>query len=351
MLAAKLFAPNDIRIVECDIPSISDGEILLKTSAAALCGTDLRMIGNGYKGVDEEHPLTLGHEFSGVIEKVGKAVSGYRPGMHVTVAPNIGCGQCDMCVGGNPHLCSSYQALGINTDGAFAEYIRIPAQAVVQGNVMVLDDAVPMEVAAVFEPMSCVMNGQERARIHLNDVVLIIGAGPIGIMHAMLARASGASRVLIRDLSQERMRQCVKIDPSITAVEGDNLLEEVMKITGGRGVDVCITACPSPKAQEESPELMAVNGRILFFGGLPAGKDIVPIPTNLIHYRQLSISGSTRANIVQHRNVAKMVAAGNLDLSVLITKRFTLPEFDKAVDYAESAMGLKTVITFPAGLS
>jgi L-iditol 2-dehydrogenase len=346
MLAAKLFAPKDIRIVECDIPRISEDEILIRTSACALCGTDLRMIENGFKGVDEEHPLTLGHEFSGVVERVGRAVSGYRPGMRVTLAPNIGCGKCDMCVSGNPHLCADFQALGINTDGAFAEYVRIPAQAIAQGNVMILDDSVPMDAAAVFEPMSCVMNGQEQARILLNDVVLIIGAGPIGIMHALLARASGASRVLIRDLSEERMKQCVKIDPSIIPVEGGNLLEEVMKITRNRGVDVCITACPSAKVQEESPELMAVKGRILFFGGLPAGKDVVPIRTNLIHYRQLTICGSTRANIVQHRSVARMVAAGNLDLSALITKKYTLSEFNEAVSYAKSARGLKTVITF-----
>lgn len=346
MLAAKLFAPKDIRIVECDIPNISEEEILIKTSAAALCGTDLRMIDNGFRGVDKDHPLTLGHEFSGIIEKVGKAVSGYRKGMHITLAPNIGCGKCDMCVRGNPHMCAEFQALGINTDGAFAEYVRIPAQAITHGNVMILEDSVPLDVAAVFEPMSCVMNGQEQARIRLNDVVLIIGAGPIGIMHALLARASGASKVLIRDLSKERMHQCVQIDPMIIPVENDNLLEEVMKITSGKGVDVCITACPSAKAQEDALELMAVNGRILFFGGLPEGRDVVPIRTNLIHYKQLAICGSTRANIVQHRNVAKMVAAGNLNLAALISKEFKLTEFNEAVDYAKSAKGLKTVITF-----
>ena len=107
MLAAKLFGANDIRIVTCDRPEISENEMLLKTAAAAICGTDLRMIGNGYKGVDAEHPLTLGHEISGTIERVGRLVAGYRPGMKVAVAPNVGCGICDACVQGDTHLCSA----------------------------------------------------------------------------------------------------------------------------------------------------------------------------------------------------------------------------------------------------
>lgn len=346
MKAAKLYGKKDIRVIECDIPQISEDEILIKTSACSICGTDIRMIENGFKGVDEDHPLTLGHEFSGIIEKVGKNVTGYRPGMHVSVAPNIGCGICDMCVSGNPHLCKDFQALGINTDGGFAEYIRIPREAIVLGNIMILEDTVGLDEAAVFEPMSCVMNGQERTGIKMNDTVLVIGAGPIGIMHALLAKASGASKVYIRDLSVDRMRQCVEIDPSITAIEDDDLTKAIMEITDNKGVDVCITACPSAAAQREALGLMALNGRILYFGGLPAGKDKVELNTNQIHYKQLKICGSTRGNTRQYRNVAKMVASGNLNLSALVSHQYTIDQFTEAVEFAKSAKGLKTIIKF-----
>lgn len=346
MKAAKLYGANDIRVVECEIPNISEDEILIKTVAASICGSDLRMIGNGYKGVDEEHPLTLGHEFSGIIEKVGKNVRGYEAGMHVSVAPNIGCGTCDMCVSGNPHLCREYQAFGINMDGGFAEYIRIPKNAVDMGNVMILDDDISMVTASVFEPMSCVLNGQEQVEIRMNDTVLVIGAGPIGIMHAMLAKATGASKVFIRDFSKERMEQCVEIDPSFIPVGEENLKEAIMKQTDGKGVDVCITACPSASAQKETLDLMAMNGRILFFGGLPAGKDKVELETNQIHYKQLRICGSTRANTKQYREVAKMVAAGNLNLASIVSHEFSIDQFSEAVDFAKSAKGLKTVICF-----
>lgn len=346
MLAAKLYGKEDLRLVECPVPDIREDEILLRVKAAAVCGTDLRMIQNGSNGIDGNHPRTLGHEISGIIEKKGSLVSGYEEGMHICVAPNMGCGICDHCIEGNTHLCSQYQAFGINIDGGFAEYVRIPERAVSQGNLMILDESVNFSDAALLEPMSCVLNGQSRMKMNLNDTVLIVGAGPIGVMHALLARARGASRVFIRDLSEERMRQCKEVCREFVPMYGEDLKEEVMKQTGNKGIDVCIVACPSGRAQEEALELMSMNGRVLFFGGLPQGKDKVLLSSNLIHYKQLSIFGSTRANVAQYRSAAKMVEYGKLELSKVISREYTLDHIQEAVAYAKSAQGLKTVITF-----
>ena len=247
MKAAKLFGPNDIRIVDCTVPEIGDDEILLKTMAAAICGTDLRMIGNGYKGVDSEHPLTLGHEIAGIIEQVGKNVKGYAKGMKVALAPNIGCGICDWCVSGDTHLCPTYTAFGINMDCGFAEYVRIPPNAITQGNIMILDDSMPLEEAALLEPASCALNGQLLTGIRINDKVLIIGAGPIGIMHGQLAKAFGAAKICMRDLSASRMKQSVALIPGAEAVEEEDLEIAAKRLTGGRGFDVTITACPAPQ--------------------------------------------------------------------------------------------------------
>jgi L-iditol 2-dehydrogenase len=304
------------------------------------------MIANGYRGVDPDHPLTLGHEISGVIAKTGKNVRGYTEGMRVALAPNMGCGICDRCVSGDSHLCDSYTAFGINMDGGFAEYVRIPSNAVTQGNIMILDDRVPLDTAALFEPMSCVYNGQELTGVRIGDRVLIVGAGPIGIMHALLAKVKGAERIFIRDISVERMKQCVALVGGTVAVESDNLEEAVASLTGGKLVDVCITACPSGAAQADALRVTGMNGRILFFGGLPAGKDDVTLATNLIHYRQLSIYGSTRSNVRQYREVAKMVMAGTLDLGKLVSRKYPLSAFADAVAYAKKAEGLKTVISF-----
>ena len=269
MLAAKLYGKEDLRLVECPVPDIQEDEILLRVKAAAVCGTDLRMIQNGSKGIDEQSPRTLGHEISGIIEKKGSMVKGYEVGMHICVAPNMGCGVCDHCVEGNTHLCPQYQAFGINIDGGFAEYVRIPGKAVSQGNLMILDDSVSFSEAALLEPMSCVLNGQSRLKMNLNDLVLIVGAGPIGMMHALLARARGASRIYIRDLAEERMQQCAEVCAEFySGIRGKYSKKEIMKLTDNKGIDVCIVACPSGSSTRGSHwKLMSMNGRVTLFWG------------------------------------------------------------------------------------
>ena len=222
MLSLKLYGPNDIRLTETDIPVIDDNELLLKTEAAALCGTDIRMWQNGYKGVDEDHPLTLGHEFAGTIVKVGKNVPFYKEGMKVAMQPNIGCGICDRCVSGDFHLCEDYRAFGINMDGAFAEYVKIPADAVLRGNLMLLPEGVTAEEAAVTEPLSCAYNGFTKCFVKPGEYALVVGAGPIGVSHAMLLHMAGAS-VLMNDLSRERLDMCKKIMPYIETYSGNDL--------------------------------------------------------------------------------------------------------------------------------
>jgi L-iditol 2-dehydrogenase len=346
MKAALLYGKELLEIAEIPVPEIGDGEILLRVKSAAICGTDIRMIRNGYKGVDAGHPLVLGHELAGVVERVSAGVRGFRPGMRVAVAPNMGCGQCEWCVGGNTHLCAEYRALGINLNGGFAEYARVPADAVAQGNVMELAGNVSFDEAAINEPLSCVYNGFLQYEVHPGDAVLIIGAGPIGLLHAKLAKMAGAAAVLVNDLSAERLAACRAIDDSFVVVGNERLRETVMELTCGRGLDVCVTACPAPSAQAGSLELMAMFGRVCFFGGLPKDKEIVPLNTNIIHYRQLRVTGSTRASVSQFRKTLDLVSSGRLSVRELVTGRFPLEKMREAVELAGAASGLKSVITF-----
>jgi L-iditol 2-dehydrogenase len=346
MKAALLYGKEDLRIEEMPIPIIADDEILLRVRSAAICGSDLRMVRYGYNGVDDDHPLILGHEISGTIEKIGNRVSGYSEGMRVAVAPNIGCGLCDWCVSGNTHLCEQYQALGINLHGGFAEYVRIPEKAILQGNVTVLDNHVSYDEAAVNEPLSCVYNGFTQYKVYPGDRVLIIGAGPIGIMHAKLAKMAGAAKVMITDLSSERLDICRQIDDFFTTVPSDGLNQRIIDITEGHGLNVCVTACPAPSAQAQALELMAIGGRVNFFGGLPKERENTTLNTNLIHYRQLIITGSTRASISQYRKTLSFITSGILEVKSLITGRFTLDRIEDALALATDAKGLKNVIVF-----
>lgn len=346
MKAAYLYGPKDLRVQEIPIPEINDNEILLKVKSSAICGTDIRMINNGYKGITEETPRILGHELSGVIEKAGRNITKYRAGMKVAVAPNMGCGVCDWCVSGNTHMCPDYDALGINIDGGFAEYVRIPEKACRQGNIVELGANVSFDEAALNEPLSCVYNGFLKCDIKPGDSVLIIGTGPIGIMHAKLAKMAGAAKVMLNDISSERLEVCRKIDSSFIILQGGNLKEQVLEVTNGRGLDVCITACPSPQAQADALEMMAINGRVNFFGGLPAGKEIVGINTNLVHYKQLMLTGSARASLSQFRKTLDFISSGVLSVKDLISETFTLDRISDAVQRATRAEGLKNIIHF-----
>lgn len=343
MLAARMYGKEDIRLETVKTPVPGEGEVLIEVKAAAVCGTDVRMYKNGYPGIGEETPRILGHEFSGVIAELGKGVSGYRTGVRVAVAPNMGCGICGQCIAGNGHMCADYRALGINLDGAFAEYVTVPEAAVRGGNICVLPEQVSFEEAAVNEALSCVCNGFERCDIRPGNSVLIIGAGPIGIMHAMLAKMAGACPIFINDLSEERLGVCSQIDKTFRTVRGD-LKEEIFKATNGEGVDVCITACPSPQAQSIALEVTAAGGRINFFGGIPAEKQNVPLNTNLIHYKQLIVTGTTRASLTQYRKTLHYIAEGVLDVKNLITARFALPQILNGFTLAQKADGLKNVI-------
>lgn len=345
MKSAMLYGKEQVRVTDIPQPQIGSREILLKVKAASLCGSDVRMIQNGYKNVDENHPLTLGHEFAGIIEEVGGEIQSYTTGVRVTVAPNWGCGICRHCTGGDTHLCRDYQAFGINRPGGFAEYVVIPEEVIRQGNIVPMGEALSFEEASLVEPFSCVMNGQERTGIQAGDTVLVVGAGPIGILHAMLAGITGASKVMMNDLSNDRLRVAKELIPDLITIEGDPA-RRVMEETNGLGVDVSIIAAPAPTAQEESLAYMAMNGRVLFFGGLPGDREQISLNSNIVHYKQLRIVGSARANVRQFRICLSFVQNGRIPIGRLVTGRYSIDEFANAVAAAKQASGLKHVIVF-----
>ena len=346
MLAARLYGPGDLRIEEVQIPSLGENEILLKVKACAICGTDLRFYKNGMYNSNHDEPRILGHEFSGIIEEIGSSVHKFSCGMRVAVAPNMGCGLCDRCVGGNTHLCEDYRALGVNLDGGMAEYVRIPEAAVTQGNIVLLDDGITFEEAAINEPFSCVYNGFSQCMVKPGDKVLIMGAGPIGLLHAKLARLAGASKVIISDLSDERLEMCNRIDKFFITLKGVDIKAAIMSITKGEGLNVCITANSSPDAQAAALELMAIGGRVNFFGGLPKSREIVPLNTNLIHYRQLILTGSTRASLSQYRQTLRFLSEGIISIKEFVTGRFSVHDVKEAFKLAVDTKGLKNVIEF-----
>jgi L-iditol 2-dehydrogenase len=346
MRAALLYGKDDLRVEDVPVPDVGPGEILLKVKAAAICGTDIRMFRNGARGATPGNPLVLGHEVSGIVESVGPDVNGYRAGMAVAVAPNMGCGVCDECVSGNTQMCATYKAFGINIPGGFAPFMKIPREAVSQGNLAPIPEGGDFVSAALVEPLACVYNAFQRITIVPGDTVLIIGAGPIGLMHAKVAFMAGATKVFMNDLSAERLSLCREIEPSIIALESAGLKERLSELTSGKGVSVCITAAPSADAQVLALEVVGVNGRVMFFGGLPEGKSKVPLDTNLVHYKQITISGTSRQSLIQYRQTLALVASGRLVVKDLVTKSTPVDEIRASFEQVIMGKGLKNVIEF-----
>lgn len=303
------------------------------------------MLKHGHAFATPDHPLVIGHEMSGTVAEVGAGVEGFQVGQRVCVAPNYNPVGTKLVVMGEGHLDPGYRALGIHEHGAFAEFVRIPREAVLQGNVFPITDHVSFAAASLIEPLACVYNAYEKARTGPGDVVLIIGAGPIGIMHAKLATVAGAGLVLINDVHQERLALARSLDPAWHTVTGDPG-DELMRLTAGAGADVVITACPIATVQTRALELAAINGRVIFFGGLPTGKSLVPLDTNLIHYKQLMVTGTTRQSLRHFQKTLDLVSTGVLVVEDLITATFTIDAAEAAITKAAQASGLKTRIAF-----
>ncbi len=345
MLAAVYHGPEDLRVEDVPVPRIGPGELLLKVQDASICGTDLRILHGGHRKYPTGTVRIPGHEVTGKIVEIGEGLRGYESGQSVFVAPNMGCGHCRQCVAGKNNLCEDYDALGVTIDGAFAEYVRIPAQSVQQGNVMQLRAGVDPAVAALIEPFACVLRGQAALAIRPGDVVLVIGAGPIGIMHTKLARLSGAGRVLVSEPVDLRREQAARMgaDRAINPAQED-LAAAVAEESSGNGADVVIVAAPVHQAQEQALQLAGTGGRINFFGGLPKDRPTIQFDSNLVHYKELVVTGTTACSTSDCRRAAEIVNTGKIDLSDLVSRRFPLAQAVEAFAAAGERSSLKIVI-------
>jgi L-iditol 2-dehydrogenase len=237
----------------------------------------------------------------------------------------MGHGHNRATISGNNNMDPQFQAIGINLDGAFAEYMRVPALAIQQGNMMpVAEDGDPA-VAALIEPLACVLRGQNALNVHDGDVVVVMGAGPIGILHVKLANMRGAVRVIVSEPAHGRREQALALgaDRVVDPLSTD-LAAAVREESEGRGADVIIVAAPSKAAQESTLDIAAIGGRINFFGGLPKDDPYIKFNANTVHYKELVVTGTTACSTYDCLRAADLVNSGRMDLTALVTARFPL---------------------------
>jgi L-iditol 2-dehydrogenase len=342
MQAAVYHGPNDIRIEVVPVPQIGQDEILVKVLNVNICGTDLRILHGHHRKYPEGTVRIPGHEMAGKVVKVGEELRKYQIGDHVFVAPNMGDGDSRETISGNNNLDPNYRAIGINLDGAFAEYMRVPAEAVRQGNVMHISPDEDPAVAALIEPLACVVRGQNAVNVHSGDIVVVMGAGPIGVMHMVLAKARGAGRVLVSEPSEFRRNQALELgaDDAVDPIN-ENLSSIVQEISEGRGANVIIVAAPSKNAQESALKITAIGGRINFFGGLPKEDSFIRFDSNIVHYKELLVTGTTACSTYDCLQAADLIRSGQIDLGKLVTKRFPLSEIKQAFTAAEDGTNLR----------
>ncbi len=344
MLAAVYHGPGDLRVEAVSLPQIGAGEILVKVLSASICGTDLRIYHGNHRMYPPGTIRIPGHEVVGTIAEIGAGLEGFVTGERVFIAPNMGCGHCAQCVSGNNNLCANYGAIGVTMDGGFAEYIRVPARSVQQGNVIQVSESVDPAVAALMEPFACVLRGQNALKIRPGEIVLVIGAGPIGVMHTKLAKVRGAGRVIVSEPVADRAVQARRMgaDRAVNPLEED-LKAVVAEESDGRGADVIIVAAPVRRAGNR-PALAAIGGRINFFGGLPKDRPTINFDSNLVHYKELVITGTTACSTDDCWQATRIVNSGLIDLSDLVSQRFSLRQAAAGFTAAEDRKSLKIVL-------
>jgi L-iditol 2-dehydrogenase len=321
---ARFYAPGDVRLEETPEPTAGNGELKIRVRACSTCGTDVKIFNHGHQHIDP--PRVMGHEIAGEVVQIGAGVDGWSVGDRVQVIAAVPCGRCEECIGGRMTICPNQTSVGYHYDGGFAQYLVIPRAVLAVDGVNRIPDAVSFDEASVAEPLACVLNGQELARVGAGDVVVVVGAGPIGCLHVRLARSRGATQVYLVELNRARLdlsAAVVKPDAAICGSEVD-AVDEVLKLTNGRGADVVITAAASGKAQEDALLMVARAGRISLFGGLPKDNPTITLDSNLVHYRELTLVGANGSSPSHNARALELIASGAVPVADLITHRLPL---------------------------
>jgi L-iditol 2-dehydrogenase len=262
----------------------------------------------------------------------------------VCVDPVVPCRACAYCKSGRENVCQNRQAIGYEFDGAFAEFVRIPAIALQSGNVFRVPEGMDFEAAALAEPLACCINGQRNADIQLGDTVLVLGAGPIGLMHAALARNAGARQVIVSEPNAARREAALErgvdavCDPS-----SQSLAELVQARTEGLGADVAILAIGVPALANDTLALVRKGGHVNLFAGFSAGATAT-IDVNLIHYNEIVVTGASALSRRDYEIALNLLASGRLDAGSLITHRFGVAEALAAFAAASGGSALKVAL-------
>jgi L-iditol 2-dehydrogenase len=342
MQAAVLYGKEDVRLESVPVPALQAGEILVRVRTALTCGTDVKVFLRGYHAKMIKPPALFGHEMAGDIVGIGAGVTKFRVGQRVVSANSAPCDECFFCKRGQPNLCEDL----LFNNGAYAEYLRVPARIVAK-NTYVVPDHLHYRDAALAEPLACVLRGLDESNLRPGDTLAVMGLGPIGLMFVRLAKRVYGTRVIViaRRLEQIDRAMMLGADEGILMGSPGSLVSEVKLRTKGRGADVVIEAIGHPDAWELATHLVRKGGSINFFGGCPAGTK-VPLDTALLHYSEVTCRASFHHTPEHIRRSLEIIADGHVDASHLVNHEEPLSALPQVLaDLAHHRNGhIKTAI-------
>ncbi len=344
MKAALFQGPGDLHVIDVDSPSAAPDELKIRVESCATCGTDAKIFGHGHPRLNP--PQIIGHEIAGEIIEVGKDTSGYSVGDRVQIIAAVPCEECWACKAGKQGICINQTSMGYQYPGGFAEEMIVPAAVLKANGVNIIPGDLSFDEASVTEPLACALNAQRLIHVGDGDTVLVMGAGPIGCLHVRLARALGATKVMLADLNGGRLHlsaDVVKPDRAID-MSSEDLAAIVLEETDGIGPSVIITAAPAGVAQEQAIAMAAPGGRVSFFGGLPKDKPLITVDSNVVHYKELILAGANGSSPAQNAEALALIASGKVPVADLITHRLPLSQVEDAIHAVTSGEAIKVVI-------
>ena len=342
MKACVFHGPGDIRLESVPDPQAGPGELLLRMEATGLCHSDIRV----YKGEKVARIGVIpGHENVGIIVDLGEGVDGLEKGQRVALCPIIACGRCYYCLRGLRNRCLKRVTMGYDENGGLAQYLRVPASIVSLGHVLPVPDGLPPEVATLTEPLACVLNSLEACRLQPGGSLLLLGAGPMGLLHLLLARTLGAATVIVSEVNEGRLQQAKRFGASLALDPArDDLQRAVLEASDGLGVDAAVITTGVPSLLEPALAAVRRQGTVSLFGGFPPGSSVALDP-NTVHYNEVSITGSQNATSDQYRRALQLLTVMP-QAAEINTHRFPIDEGIKAYESRLGMDGLKSLVIF-----
>jgi L-iditol 2-dehydrogenase len=345
--AIILIEPGRTEPVEIASPTPDRGEVLVKIKAALTCGTDLKAFKRGHPVIPM--PGVFGHEFSGVVAKTGKGVKKFREGDEIMSVHSAPCLQCRYCGKKLFHLCE--QIMYTKILGAFAEYILLPPH-IVRRNTFLKPENLSFEEAAFLEPLSCVVHGMASLNIRKGDHALVIGAGPIGLLHLLLLKSKGAL-VTVMDKHEEKLRTAKKLGvdavvisnppPSPFSKVGQKGILQTSKSEDFIGFDYVFECTGIPEVWEASVDYLRRGGTSVLFGGCKSGTRIT-FDAGRIHYDEITLKGIFHYTPIDVRRAYELLCSGRIDVKPLISGRYPLKHTQKAFEKLSKGKGIKYAI-------